>query len=53
MASMLLRIKTQMLLPRQKDERIFDIDDPRIDLVVNYLNTRNTKYSSLVKKFTF
>ena len=33
MASMLLRIKTQMLLPRQIDDESLDIDDPRIDLV--------------------
>ena len=43
MASMLLRIKTQMLLPRQIDEESLDIDDPRIDLVSSTLNIRNTK----------
>ena len=37
MASMLLRIKTQMLLPRQIDEEGLDIDDPRIDLVAQLI----------------
>lgn len=37
MASMLLRIKTQMLLPRKIDEEGLDIDDPRIDLVAQLI----------------
>lgn len=37
MASMLLRIKTQMLLPRKIDEEGLDIDDPRIDLVAKLI----------------
>jgi len=44
MASMLLRIKTQMLLPRKIDEEGLDIDDPRIDLVaqlIEYKKYRN------------
>ena len=40
MASMLLRIKTQMLLPRQIDEESLDIDDPRIDLVAQNFQIR-------------
>ena len=34
MASMLLRIKTQMLLPRQVDEELLDIDDPKSNLLL-------------------
>ena len=44
MASLLLRLKTRMLLPRQKDEEGLDIDDPRINLVgqlLQYKNFRN------------
>ena len=44
MASSLLRLKTRMLLPRQKDEEGLDIDDPRINLVgelLQYKNFRN------------
>ena len=43
MASMLLRIKTQMLLPRQVDEESLDIDDPRIDLVAQLLEYKKYK----------
>ena len=48
MASMLLRIKTQMLLPRQKDEESLDIDDPRIDLVAQLLEYK--KYKNIAHK---
>jgi len=48
MASMLLRIKTQMLLPRQIDEESLDIDDPRIDLVAQLLEYR--KYKNIAHK---
>ena len=41
---MLLRIKTQMLLPRQIDEEGLDIDDPRIDLVAQLIEYK--KYRS-------
>ena len=44
MASLLLRLKTRMLLPRQQDEEGLDIDDPRINLVgqlLQYKNFRN------------
>ena len=44
MASLLLRLKTRMLLPRQHDEEGLDIDDPRINLVgqlLQYKNFRN------------
>jgi segregation and condensation protein A len=44
MASLLLRLKTRMLLPRQQDEEGLDIDDPRINLVgqlFQYKNFRN------------
>jgi segregation and condensation protein A len=47
MASMLLRIKTQMLLPRKIDEEGLDIDDPRIDLVaqlIEYKKYRDIAY---------
>ena len=47
MASMLLRIKTQMLLPRQIDKEGLDIDDPRIDLVtqlIEYKKYRDVAY---------
>jgi segregation and condensation protein A len=43
MASLLLRLKTRMLLPRQKDEEGLDIDDPRISLVDQLLQYRNFK----------
>ena len=48
MASMLLRIKTQMLLPRQVDEESLDIDDPRIDLVAQLLEYK--KYKKIANK---
>ena len=48
MASMLLRIKTQMLLPRQVDEELLDIDDPRIDLVAQLLEYK--KYKNIANK---
>ncbi len=48
MASMLLRIKTQMLLPRQVDEDLLDIDDPRIDLVTQILEYK--KYKNIANK---
>ena len=48
MASMLLRIKTQMLLPRQIDEETLDIDDPRIDLVTQLLEYK--KYKKIAYK---
>ena len=47
MASMLLRIKTQMLLPRQIDEESLDIDDPRIDLVAQLLEYKKYKNIAL------
>jgi segregation and condensation protein A len=45
---MLLRIKTQMLLPRQIDEEGLDIDDPRIDLVAQLIEYK--KYRDLAHK---
>lgn len=48
MASLLLRIKTQMLLPRQVDEESLDIDDPRIDLVAQLLEYK--KYKNIANK---
>ena len=48
MASMLLRIKTQMLLPRQINDESLDIEDPRIDLVVQILEYK--KYKSIANK---
>ena len=48
MASMLLRIKTQMLLPRQINDESLDIEDPRIDLVVQLLEYK--KYKSIANK---
>ena len=48
MASMLLRIKTQMLIPRQIDEESLDIDDPRIDLVAQLLEYK--KYKNIAHK---
>lgn len=48
MASMLLRIKTQMLLPRQIDEEGLDIDDPRINLVAQLVEYK--KYRDLAHK---
>ena len=48
MASMLLRIKTQMLLPRQLDEESLDIDDPRIDLVAQLIEYK--KYKNIANK---
>ena len=43
MASLLLRLKTRMLLPRQQDEEGLDIDDPRISLVDQLLQYKNFK----------
>lgn len=48
MASMLLRIKTQMLLPRQIDDESLDIDDPRIDLVSQLIEYK--KYKNVAHK---
>ncbi len=48
MASMLLRIKTQMLLPRHIDEEGLDIDDPRIDLVAQLIEYK--KYRDIAYK---
>ena len=48
MASMLLRIKTQMLLPRQINDESLDIVDPRIDLVAQLLEYK--KYKSIANK---
>lgn len=48
MASLLLRIKTQMLLPRQVDGESLDIDDPRIDLVAQLLEYK--KYKNIANK---
>ena len=48
MASMLLRIKTQMLLPRQINDESLDIEDPRIDLVTQLLEYK--KYKSIANK---
>ena len=48
MASMLLRIKTRMLLPRKVDEESLDIDDPRIDLVAQLLEYK--KYKNIANK---
>ena len=48
MASMLLRIKTQMLLPRQTNDESLDIEDPRIDLVAQLLEYK--KYKSIANK---
>ncbi len=48
MTSLLLRIKTQMLLPRQVDEESLDIDDPRIDLVAQLLEYK--KYKNIANK---
>ena len=48
MASLLLRLKTQMLLPRQVDEESLDIDDPRIDLVAQLLEYK--KYKNIANK---
>ena len=48
MASMLLRIKTQMLLPRQINDESLDIEDPRIDLVAQLLEYK--KYKSIANK---
>ena len=48
MASMLLRIKTQMLLPRQINDESLDIEDPRIDLVVQLHEYK--KYKSIANK---
>ena len=48
MASMLLRIKTQMLLPRQTDEESLNIDDPRIDLVAQLVEYK--KYKNIANK---
>ena len=48
MASMLLRTKTQMLLPRQINDESLDIEDPRIDLVAQLLEYK--KYKSIANK---
>ena len=48
MASMLLRIKTQMLLPRQINDESLDIEDPRIDLVAQLLEYK--KYKTIANK---
>ena len=48
MASMLIRIKTQMLLPRQINDESLDIEDPRIDLVAQLLEYK--KYKSIANK---
>ena len=48
MASMLLRIKTQMLLPRKINDESLDIEDPRIDLVAQLLEYK--KYKSIANK---
>ncbi len=48
MASMLLRIKTQMLLPRQINDESLDIEDPRIDLVAQLLEYK--KYKLIANK---
>ena len=48
MASMLLRIKIQMLLPRQINDESLDIEDPRIDLVAQLLEYK--KYKSIANK---
>ena len=48
MASMLLIIKTQMLLPRQIDEESLDIDDPRINLVAQLIEYK--KYKNIAHK---
>ena len=48
MASMLLRIKTQMLLPRQINDESLDIEDPRIYLVAQLLEYK--KYKSIANK---
>ena len=43
MASLLLRLKTRILLPRQQDEEGLDIDDPRINLIDQLLQYKNFK----------
>lgn len=43
MASLLLRLKTRMLLPRQQDEEGLDIDDPRVSLIDQLLQYKNFK----------
>ena len=48
MASILLRIKTQMLIPRQVDQETLDIDDPRIDLVSQLIEYK--KYKNVAHK---
>lgn len=48
MASILLRIKTQMLIPRQVDQETLDIDDPRIDLVSQLIEYK--KYKTVAHK---
>ena len=48
MASILLRIKTQMLIPRQVDHETLDIDDPRIDLVSQLIEYK--KYKNVAHK---
>ena len=53
MASMLLRIKTQMLLPRQIDDESLDIDDPRIDLVSQLIEYKKYKINRGLKDKIF
>ena len=43
MASLLLRLKTKMLLPRQQDEEGLDVEDPRVRLVDQLLQYKNFK----------
>ena len=43
MASLLLRLKTRMLLPRQQDEEGLDIEDPRVNLIDQLLQYKNFK----------
>ncbi len=52
MASMLLRIKTQMLLPRQINDESLDIEDPRIDLVTQLLEYNISQLLISLKIYT-
>jgi segregation and condensation protein A len=45
MASMLIRIKTQMLMPKSEDEEL-DIDDPRSELVAALLEYKRFKQAA-------
>jgi len=45
MASMLIRIKSQMLMPRPEDEEL-DIDDPRSELVAALLEYKKFKHAA-------